>query len=106
MRGNSDHKNSEYGNFLRSAEVILVFTMQVFNEIKGDLYNFGDAVSKDIYYHHANVCLNEPVLEQYDAWGNRVDNIIMLPSWRALRDVSAKEGLIAIPYENKYAQWR
>ena len=106
MRGNSDQKNSEYGNFLRSAEVILVFTMQVFNEIKGDLYNFGDAVSKDIYYHQANVCLSEPVLEQYDAWGNRVDNIIMHPSWRALRDVSAKEGLIAIPYENKYAQWR
>ena len=75
-------------------------------EIQDDLINFGDAVTTDVLAHHNNVCLNEPLLQQYDAWGKRVDNIIMHPSWKALHDISAKEGLISIPYVNKYSEWR
>lgn len=84
----------------------VVSTSQVFNDVEVDLQYFGKSVSGEILVHHNNVCCNEPVLEQYDAWGKRVDNIIMHPSWKSLHDIAAKEKLISIPYENKYEEWR
>jgi hypothetical protein len=50
--------------------------------------------------------LNEPKLQQYNAWGERVDNIITSHEWKRLKGISAEEGLIAIGYENKHQEWR
>jgi len=98
--GNQYHDDPLLSKYLKR-----VLPREIYHEIEADLLQFGHKVSTDIFKHHENLCLNEPVLQQYDAWGNRVDDIIMHPSWRAMHDISAKEGLIAIPYQNKYAQW-
>jgi len=43
--------------------------------------------------------LLEPRLEQWDAWGNRIDYIALTPLWRRAEAIAAREGLIALPYE-------
>jgi putative acyl-CoA dehydrogenase len=35
----------------------------------------------------------------YDAWGRRVDTVVVAPAWRELQRASARLGLTAIPYE-------
>ena len=43
-------------------------------------------------------------LKHYDL--NRVDNLVTCGAWKQMKNIAAEEGLIAIPYENKYAQYR
>ena len=38
---------------------------------------------------------------QTTAWGKRVDDIVTCNAWKEQKRISAVEGLIAIPYENK-----
>lgn len=40
-----------------------------------------------------------PTLIKADAWGRRLDRLVTSPGWRGQKVVSAREGLIAIPYE-------
>ncbi len=42
---------------------------------------------------------HEPVLVQWDAWGNRVDRIEVSPLWREAQVLAAKHGLVAAGYE-------
>lgn len=97
--------NQFTGDHLLKSVLKKLLPADVFNDVEVDLQYFGKSVSGEILVHHNNVCCNEPVLEQYDAWGKRVDNIIMHPSWKSLHDIAAKEKLISIPYENKYEEW-
>ena len=41
----------------------------------------------------------EPVLKQWDAWGERVDRVTPTPLWRRAEELAAREGLVALPYE-------
>lgn len=41
----------------------------------------------------------------YDAWGRRVDRIVVSDAWRALDRVSAEEGLVATAYERAHGAW-
>jgi len=43
--------------------------------------------------------LLEPRLEQWDAWGNRIDRIAVTSLWQRAEAIAAREGLIALPYE-------
>src|SRR5689334_19789192 len=45
---------------------------------------------------------NEPVLVQWDAWGNRVDRIEVSPLWREAQVLAAKHGLVAAAYEPRH----
>ena len=45
--------------------------------------------------------LNEPVLTQWDAWGNRVDAIEVSPLWRRAQVLAAEHGLVAAAYERR-----
>jgi len=47
---------------------------------------------------------NPPRLEQYDAFGHRVDRLLTPEGWRKLFEASAREGLVAIAYERAYGQ--
>ena len=78
----------------------------MFNDVSRDLERFGERVAGEIYQLGYNAELNQPKLEQYDAWGRRVDDIITSHEWKRLKEISAEEGLIAIGYENKLEEWR
>lgn len=47
---------------------------------------------------------NPPQLIQFDAWGNRIDKIIVSQGWLSLEKAAAEEGLVAIGYERKYGE--
>ncbi|XP_065663665.1 acyl-CoA dehydrogenase family member 11 isoform X3 [Hydra vulgaris] len=78
---------------------------EVFNLVDKDLKLLGAAVAGYILHHHENVCSFEPQLIQYDAWGKRIDKLVMHPSWNALHDICAEEGLVSIPYVSKLDKW-
>jgi alkylation response protein AidB-like acyl-CoA dehydrogenase len=42
---------------------------------------------------------NEPVLTQWDAWGQRVDRIEVSPLWREAQVAAARTGMVAAGYE-------
>ncbi len=42
----------------------------------------------------------------FNAWGDRVDEIVTSSSWKALHAVSAEEGLVALAYERQHGEWR
>ncbi|CAN5711043.1 acyl-CoA dehydrogenase family protein [soil metagenome] len=43
--------------------------------------------------------LNEPVLTQWDAWGNRIDHIEVSPLWHEAQALAATHGMVAAAYE-------
>jgi acyl-CoA dehydrogenase len=47
---------------------------------------------------------NEPVLTQWDAWGNRVDLIEVSPWWREAQQLAARWGLVAAGYEPRWGR--
>ena len=48
---------------------------------------------------------NEPVLTQWDAWGNRIDHIAVSPLWREAERIAAEQGLVAIPHERRHGAY-
>ncbi|KAJ6481448.1 acyl-CoA dehydrogenase NM domain-like protein [Mycena vitilis] len=48
--------------------------------------------------------VTEPTLTQYDAWGNRVDRLLVSEGWKTLKAFACKEGVISIPYERKFQE--
>jgi alkylation response protein AidB-like acyl-CoA dehydrogenase len=49
--------------------------------------------------------LNEPVLKQWDAWGNRVDEIELTPLWREAERVAVRHGMVATGYEPAHGRF-
>ncbi|XP_013397159.1 acyl-CoA dehydrogenase family member 11 [Lingula anatina] len=82
-----------------------VIPHKFFTEISSDLEKFGHRVATDIYELHLECDRNPPTLEQYDAWGNRVDRLHTCHAWKKMHDISAEEGVIAIAYERQYEQF-
>jgi len=71
-------------------------------EIRPDLVRFGERVATELV-EYANACENNPPkLLNFNAWGERVDEIQVAPEWKKLEAVAAEEGLIAIGYARHY----
>ncbi|XP_073410163.1 acyl-CoA dehydrogenase family member 11-like isoform X2 [Dendrobates tinctorius] len=77
----------------------------VLKEASQDLERFGQRLVDEIDSLGRECELNQPHLQQYDAWGRRVDRIITCPAWQRMKVVSAEEGLVAEGYERKYSSW-
>lgn len=80
--------------------------MQILAPIETDLIRFGERVATEVYELGLQCEREPPQLLQFDAWGNRVDQLITSPAWKRQHDISAEEGLIANAYERKYGEWR
>ncbi|EFA75651.1 Probable acyl-CoA dehydrogenase [Heterostelium album PN500] len=75
------------------------------NEIEPDLVRFGDRVMGDIL-EYGRACENNPPKHvAYDAWGRRIDKIVVDEGWNILKDISAVEGLVSIGYERKQKEF-
>ncbi|CAL1261840.1 unnamed protein product [Larinioides sclopetarius] len=74
-------------------------------EISQDLKQFGDRIISEIDDLGWECELNPPTLETQDVWGRRVDDLKTCTAWKKLHDISAEEGLVAIPYERKLDYW-
>lgn len=78
---------------------------ELLKEVEKDLSNLGNRVVTDILEMAIDAESNLPQLIQFDAWGNRIDQIKVSKGWKDLESVSAQEGMIATGYERKYGDF-
>lgn len=79
---------------------------QVLDSVSVDLNQFGGRVAGEISDLGHRVELEPPQLQQYNAWGKRVDHLTTSPAWKQLHDISAEEGLVEIAYTRLHGPWR
>lgn len=81
------------------------FPSEQLNTILPDLENFGKRAANEFIEWANDAQLNEPTLTQYNAFGQRVDEIKIAQGWKNLNDAAAEEGLIAIGYERQFGAY-
>jgi alkylation response protein AidB-like acyl-CoA dehydrogenase len=82
-----------------------VLPMEMLREIEPSLTEMGRLAGGDLYRMQLADRLNEPVLTQWDAWGNRVDRIELTPLWRVAERIAAEHGVVATAYENRHGHY-
>ena len=75
---------------------------EMLNEITPSLSEMGRLAGGELYQLQLADRLNEPRLTQWDAWGNRVDQIELTPLWRVAERIAVEHGVVAIAYERKH----
>lgn len=71
-------------------------------EIHDDLVRFGARVAGDVLEMARSAESNPPRLVQFDAWGKRIDKVVVDKGWTDLHIVSAQEQIVKLGYERKY----
>lgn len=77
---------------------------QVLREVEPALREMG-RLSAELYPAQLADRLSEPVLTQWDAWGNRVDRIELTPLWRTAERIAAEHGVVAAAYERAHGRF-
>jgi alkylation response protein AidB-like acyl-CoA dehydrogenase len=75
---------------------------EMLGEIEASLIEMGRLAGADLYQMQLADRLSEPTLTQWDAWGNRIDNIELTPLWRVAERIAAEHGLVATAYEQRH----
>lgn len=70
-----------------------------------DLHRFGERIVNEIEGVGKQAEAQPPYLKKYSAWGRRINEIVLDPSWSRLDEISAEEGLVAIAYERKWGRY-
>ncbi|XP_072024391.1 acyl-CoA dehydrogenase family member 11-like isoform X2 [Amphiura filiformis] len=78
---------------------------EILDKFTPDLVRFGHRVASEIESLGRACEENPPKHQPYDAWGNRVDELITCDAWKRQKQISAEEGIVAIPYERSYGTW-
>ena len=81
------------------------FPAEGLREITPDMENLGRRTATEFIDWALDAELNEPELIHFDAFGKRVDEIKVAQGWKNLEKAAAEEGLVAIGYERKYAEF-
>ncbi|KAH9261822.1 hypothetical protein BASA81_000478 [Batrachochytrium salamandrivorans] len=86
--------------FLQSVLERLVGSPELLSQAKAELDRLGDRGVYDMLPKAKQLDLeqNQPKLNQYDAWGRRVDEIVTHSSWQYMHTVAAEEGVISDGY--------
>ena len=82
-----------------------VLPQEVLAEIEPALREMGELAGGDLYQLQLADRLNEPVLTQWDPWGNRIDQIAVSPLWQRAEKLAAEHGIVAAAYEKKYGRF-
>lgn len=70
-------------------------------QIEPELETLGE-LSGGEFWRDANAQYkDEPTLEQWGAWGKRVDEIRLTPLWKKAQKLTAEKGIVATAYEKK-----
>ncbi|HFE65652.1 MAG TPA: acyl-CoA dehydrogenase [Chloroflexi bacterium] len=74
-------------------------------EIEPSLQALGELSGGELYQMQMADRLNEPILTQWDAWGNRIDQIELTPLWQKAERLAAEFGVVAAAYEGRYGRY-
>ncbi len=72
--------------------------------ITPDLIQFGKRSATEFISWAREAETNPPTLTQFNAWGERIDEIQISQGWLNLEKVAAEDGLVAIGYERKFGE--
>lgn len=75
---------------------------EVLADIEPALIEMGELAGGELYRLQQADREREPVLTQWDAWGNRIDHIEVSPLWRTAERIAAEQGLVAIAHERRH----
>jgi alkylation response protein AidB-like acyl-CoA dehydrogenase len=73
----------------------------VLARIEPELEDVGELAGGELYRDCISGYRDEPRLDQWDAWGHRIDHIELTPLWKKAARITAEKGLIATAYEKK-----
>lgn len=82
-----------------------VLPAEVMVEVEPALREMGRLAGGELYELQLTDRLNEPVLTQWDAWGERVDRIEVTPLWKKAQRLAAEFGVVAAAYEQTYGRF-
>lgn len=69
--------------------------------IEPELLELGELSGGELHREALASYRDEPRLEQWGAWGRRVDHIELTPIWKKAQRIAAERGIVATAYENK-----
>lgn len=72
--------------------------------VEDPLRELGALAGGELYQLQLADRLHEPRLVQWDAWGNRIDEIELSPLWQRAERLAAEFGLVATGYETEYGE--
>ena len=102
--GPNADKNVFLGDtFLQRCVLRLIQDSGYHENVKTDLIRFGKRISSEIADIGWKCELEPPYLQNFtDAWGKQNQNrLITCEAWKSQKRITAEEGLVAIPYQNK-----
>ncbi len=82
-----------------------VLPPEILAQIEPSLREMGRLAGGELYQMQLADRLNEPVLTQWDPWGNRIDQIELSPLWQRAEKVAAEHGVVAAAYEGKHGRF-
>ncbi len=79
----------------------------VLAEITPTLAEMGELAAGELWDLHRQLDTreHEPRLRPFDAWGNRVDEIVTSPAWDRIGEIQAEKGVVATGYENAHGRF-
>ncbi|MCB8925325.1 MAG: acyl-CoA dehydrogenase family protein [Ardenticatenaceae bacterium] len=98
--GNQYHDDRVLRSYLRR-----VLSPELLAEIEPSLKEMGRLAGGELYQMQLADRLNDPVLTQWDPWGNRLDQIEVSPLWQKAEKFAAEHGVVAAAYEGKYGRF-
>lgn len=75
---------------------------EVLTEVEPTLRELGDLAGGELYRLQLADRLNEPVLTQWDAWGERIDRIEVTAVWQKAERLAAEYGIVGAAYAGTY----
>ena len=82
-----------------------VLPREVQTAVAPSLQTMGELAGGELYQMQLADRLNEPALTQWDAWGNRIDQIEVSPLWQKAEQLAAEHGVVAAAYEGQYGRF-
>ncbi|MCC6530993.1 MAG: acyl-CoA dehydrogenase family protein [Burkholderiales bacterium] len=76
----------------------------VLAECESQLLELGELGAGELYRMQLDDRLDEPQLQQWDAWGNRIDRVRVSALWQRAEALAARHGLVAEAYERTFGR--
>ncbi|XP_057372838.1 acyl-CoA dehydrogenase family member 11-like [Daphnia carinata] len=92
-------ENSFEGDAFLKRNLERLLPNEVYSDVKKELSVFGARVATDIYRLGRECELNPPYMKLKDAWANPHNRVVTCESWKELKRLSAREGIVALAYE-------
>jgi alkylation response protein AidB-like acyl-CoA dehydrogenase len=73
----------------------------VLARVEPELTELGELSGGELYRESLETRRDEPRLDQWDAWGHRIDHIELTPIWKKAQRITAEKGIVATAYEKK-----